>query len=136
MKINDPDNGIVKKWESYLNLGIDYTFNIGNGVHIMTEYFRYNNREDWKKGSGDATSYSAAVIDYPFGLMNRIAGIAYYNWNKKEWYRMINIERQWDHLSLYLMAFWNSEGAFLYSREGETNLFAGTGVQLMAIMNF
>jgi hypothetical protein len=136
LKINDPDNGITKKWENYLNLGIDYTFGIGNGLHVLTEYFRYSNRPTWSGSPSEVTNYSVLELDYPFGLLNRVTAMIYYNWTKNEWYRMLNLERKYDHLSLYLMTFWNSEGFMLFSRSSEFNLFAGTGFQVMAVLNF
>ena len=135
VKKNDPDNGIIKKWETYFNIGLDYTFNIGNGINFTTEFFRYSNKDKWS-WKGTDNSYSAFAVNYPFALLNRITGMVYYNWSQKEWYRFINLERKYDYWSFYLMAFWNPERFSLYNASEDRNLMAGKGIQLMAVVNF
>ena len=121
IKKNDPDNGVLGEWETYLNLGLDYTFNIGNGLNLTTEFFRYNNMESWQ-GENKDNNYSALAMNYPFGLLNRISGAVYYNYTNKEWYRFINLERSYDYWSFYLMLFWNPERFYLYNTSTDRNL--------------
>ncbi|MCK7540478.1 MAG: hypothetical protein MZV63_61100 [Marinilabiliales bacterium] len=33
-KLNDKDNPLTTRWESYYSLGIDYTFGLGNGLNV------------------------------------------------------------------------------------------------------
>jgi hypothetical protein len=135
VKHNDPDNGVLGEWETYFNTGIDYTFNIGNGVSLTTEFFRYNNKITWKGESND-NNFSALTMNYPFAIVNRITGVVYYNWTQEEWYRFINLERIYDYWSFYLMLFWNPERFYLYGTSNDRNLMSGKGIQLMAVVNF
>jgi len=135
VKHNDPANGVLGEWETYLNLGADYTFNLGNGLNMTFEYFRYNIRDDWK-GDDNDNNFSVLAVNYPFGLSNRISGAVYYNWTGKEWYRFINLQRDYDYWSFFVMLFWNPERFYLYSNTNERNLMSGKGVQLMAVVNF
>jgi len=132
---NDPDNGVLGQWETYFNAGLDYTFNLGNGLNITSEFFRYNNKQSWH-GENKDNNFSALALNYPFALLNRVSGAVYYNWTNKEWYRFINLERRYDYWSFYLMFFWNPERFYLYSTSSDRNLLSGKGIQLMAVVNF
>jgi hypothetical protein len=135
VKKNDPDNGVAGEWETYFNAGMDYTFSLGNGLNITTEFFRYNNKESWH-GENKDNNFSALALNYPFGLLNRISGVVYYNYTNNEWYRFINMERSYDYWSFYIMLFWNPERFYLYSTTTDRNLLSGKGFQLMAVVNF
>jgi hypothetical protein len=134
LKHNDPDNGILKEWETQMNIGLDYTFSIGNGINLATEYFRYENRADWKEKAVD-NNYSVLTANYPINLMNTVSAMIYYNWDEKEWYRMVSIQRKYDFWSFYLIAFWNPDTFSLYGPSAGRNLFAGKGIQIMAVIN-
>jgi hypothetical protein len=134
VKHNGINNPVMHTWETYLNLGMDYTFGLGNGLNVITEYFRYSNRAEFS-GSGMNTSFSVLSANYPFGLMNTVTAMVYYNWDQRDWYRFISIQRKYDYLSLYLMAFWNPGQFNLYSTTQDRNLFAGKGIQVMAVVN-
>ena len=135
VKHNRTTNGWMPTWETYINLGMDYTFGLGNGLNVITEYFRYGSNSQLAE-KGIRANFSVLSVNYPFGLMNTITGMVYYNWDQQEWYRFISFQRKYDYLSLYLMAFWNPDRFALYSISEDRNLFAGKGVQLMAVLNF
>jgi len=135
IKHNDPANMLTNEWETYFNAGLDYTFPAGNGINLIAEYFRYNNT-DKLTGKGLINNFTGVSVNYPFGLMNTISAVVYYNWEPKEWSRFISLQRKYDYWSFYLMAFWNPETYNIYSITGDRNLFAGKGVQVMAVVNF
>jgi len=128
LKINDKENILFEEDEHYINIGLDYTFGLGNGLNIITEYFRYE--------SNMSNNYSVISANYPFGLMNRMIAAVYYNWDTEDLYRFISFQRDTDYWSFNLMAFWNPEGASIYSSSSDRNLMSGTGMQFIAILNF
>lgn len=134
-KHNRIAHSLIPAWETYINLGMDYTFSLGNGLNLITEYFRYGNNTQLAE-SGLASNFSVLSLNYPFGLMNTVSGSVYYNWDQQEWYRFISIQRKYNYFSFYLLAFWNPERFALYSISEDRNLFAGKGIQLMAVLNF
>jgi hypothetical protein len=134
-KHNSIANAWIPTWETYINLGMDYTFGLGNGLNVITEYFRYGSNSPLLENGRNA-NFSVFSANYPFGLMNTISGMVYYNWDQQDWYRFISFQRKYDYLSLYLMAFWNPDRFALYNISEDRNLFAGKGVQLMAVLNF
>jgi len=132
---NDPDNGIFPEWETWLNAGLDYTLPLGNGIGLTSEYFMYRRKKTALLQSGKM-NYSALTFSYPFGMMNNAMALVYYDWENKNWYRFVSLKREYDFWSFYLMAFWNPENVSLYGSGSEKNLFAGKGIQLMAVVNF
>jgi len=135
VKHNDPSNVMVKEWETYFNLGLDYTFPLGNGLNATTEFFRYKNTADLSE-KGLKTTFTALSANYPFGLMNTLTAVVYYNWEQDQWSRFLSLLRKYDYWSFYLMVFWNPENYTLYSLAKDRNLYAGKGIQLMAVVNF
>jgi hypothetical protein len=128
------DSAFLPPWTKLFTLGIDYTFSIGNGLYAASEFFRYSSASEIFKNGLDQT-FSSFTINYPFGI-NRIGGILYYNWTDKSWYRFINLQRQSDNWTYYLFLYWNPEIFAIYKSEMGNNMFAGKGVQVMAVFNF
>jgi hypothetical protein len=120
--------------QRFFNLGADYTFGIGHGLHALTEYFRTVESET-VSGPGEGISFSAFSLAYPFGLLDTATGMVYYDWKNREWYRFVNCQRKTDNWSLYLIGFWNPSrfqiGPFLH----QDNPLSGKGIQLMAVWN-
>ncbi len=121
--------------QDYINLGMDYTFSIGNGVNLMAEYFRVNISNGFFK-AGLRQNFSALSLNYPISTMDNISGILFYNWDNQGLYNFISYQRTYDLLTIYIMGFWNPETYDLYSLGGGQNLYAGKGAQLMFVLNF
>jgi len=123
------------QYTKMLTLGMDYTFNVGNGLNMSTEFFRYSASSE-VFGKGIDRNFSLLSANYPFGINNRASCIVYYNWNDKSWYRIINLQRQSDNWTFYLFLFWNPDKVAIYNTGNENNMFAGKGVQFMTVFNF
>lgn len=133
-KLNDRNNPVAGKLETYLSLGLDYTFGIGNGLTMISEYFRYGN--DRENGQQKISyNLSTLSLNYPLFLSHNISGLVYYNWDSKEWFRFLNYQIKYDYLSIYLMAFWNPDQFTLYRGNEDTSLFAGKGFRLMLVLD-
>jgi hypothetical protein len=113
---------------------MDYTFNLGNGLYLATEFFRYSNANKLFEPGSNKT-FSLLSVNYPVGN-NKLGCLVYYNWTDKSWYRFINIQRQSDNWTFYLFLFWNPDKIAIYNIGVENNMFAGKGIQLMAVFNF
>ena len=101
---------------------------MGNGLNLTAEYFRYQGTEE--------NDYIALALNYPFGLMNRVVAAVYYQWENKEWYRFLSLQRDYDYWSFHLIGFWNPEQLALTGAGDERTLYAGGGMQIMATVNF
>jgi len=122
------------KYQKLINVGLDYTFGLGNGLTVLHEYFVLETSEK-TFSSGDGLSFSALSLSYPIGLLDRITGMVYYDWEREDWYRFINFQRILDHWTFYLIGFWNPDQFQIYQNRAENNLFAGKGFQLMVALN-
>jgi hypothetical protein len=122
-------------YQSALNIGMDYTFGIGNGINLIYEQLFFNlYDEDYKNQNN--VSFSALSVSYPFGLFSRLAAIVYYDWMNKDVYRFVNFQMSFDYWTWYVMAFWNPENLQLVNMNMNNSLFGGKGLQLMAVYNF
>ena len=128
VKHNEADNELMEEYEHYLTVGSDYTFDLGNGLNLSTEYFRYQGAEK--------NNYISLALNYPFGLLNRVVAAVYYQWDKKEWYRFLSLQRDYDYWSFHLIGFWNPEQVSISGTGDERALFTGGGMQIMATVNF
>lgn len=131
---NQAEAQFFAKWENYLNLGLDYTFSLGNGLGLIAEHF-INQASDQLWKSGNIKNFSAINLNYPIGLIDQISTIVYYNWESNDWYRFLNLQRQYDNWSFYIMAYWNPDNFNIYQNLGDRSLFSGKGFQLMAVFN-
>ncbi len=122
------------KYRRALNLGIDYTFALGNGLNLMAEFFTYATSE-YLFGDGDDIYFSALSANYSFNIINGLNGIIFYDWTNHDLYNFINWSWQFDKWSFYIMGFWNPQHFDIYPGMEGTNLYAGRGIQFMAVFN-
>jgi hypothetical protein len=121
----------------YLTLadfGIDYTFNLGNGLTALMEYFIFNMSEDFL-GSGDTVSFSALQWSYPISMLDTITGIFYYDWEDSEWYRYVNWQRKYDRWAFNVIGFWNPDILQIFPNSPQQSQFTGKGIQLLIVFN-
>jgi len=128
-------NNDVTRWQRYLNLGADYTFNLGKGLTLMTEFFALS-ASDKAFSNGDGISFSALSLTYPFSIINSLNAIVFFDWKNHDLYNFVNWTWQFDKWSFYIMGFWNPDRFRVYPGMDEANLFAGKGIQVMSVYNF
>ncbi|MFZ5517879.1 MAG: hypothetical protein ACOY90_14640 [Candidatus Zhuqueibacterota bacterium] len=117
-------------YQRLVNAGMDYTFDIGNGLNVQCEYLNMATAGSAFKTTEDL-AFSAFSMSYPLGIIDNFSTIIYYNWDNSDWYRFINWQRTFDRWSLYFMAFWNPDQFQIYQIQGDNNLFAGRGLQVL-----
>ncbi|MFW5821232.1 MAG: hypothetical protein ACOCWA_08080 [Bacteroidota bacterium] len=123
-----------QKWTNKIILGIDYTFGVGNGLNSTFEHLIWSASDQFFNQT-ENINYSALSANYPVGLLDRLSTIIFYNWNDQDFYRIINWNRQYDNLTLYLMAYWNPDSFNIYQNNDVGNLFSGKGMQFMITIN-
>jgi hypothetical protein len=134
VKLNDKDNQTLNRWETYYTIGIDYTFAIGNGLNVASEFFHYSNNIDDEQLRA-TQNFSTLSLNYPLFLSHSLSCLVYYNWDTEEWYRMLNLQLKYNYVSLNLMAFWNPDKFSIFTGESDSNTFAGKGFQLMLVVD-
>jgi hypothetical protein len=127
------DLGIFKNQE-ILNLGTDYTFEVGNGLYFIFEQLLASyDRSPF--AFQNTTSLSLMSLSYPVSLFDNLSGIVYFDWNNREVYNFLNWQKQFDNITLYFMGFWNPIDYNIPAQGLGQNLFAGKGVQVMLVFN-
>jgi len=122
-------------WQRAINVGIDYTFGLGNGLYAQTEFFNYTS-SNTALGSGEDISFSALSLGYPLGLLDNLSCIVYYDWENKDLYSFLNWRRTYDQWTINVIGFWNPERFQIYQNLPENTLYAGKGFQIMVVFNY
>jgi hypothetical protein len=128
------DTAFLKPWTKLFTVGLDYTFGLGNGLYVASEFFRYSMSGEIFNSGTDVT-FSTITANYPVGI-NKLGTIIYYNWSDKTWYRFINVQRQSDNWTYYLFLYWNPAKFAIYNNISGNSMFSGKGAQLMVVFNF
>jgi hypothetical protein len=127
-------SGVVQRYQRFVTLGMDYTFDFGNGLTVLGEHFNLASA-DRAFGGGEDVSISALSVNYPLGPMDSVTGILYYDWENEDWYRFVNWQRRYDNWSFYVMGFWNPEQFQIQQRVEARGTYAGKGMQVMVVFN-
>jgi len=120
-----------------LTVGADYTFGVGNGLHVLAESF-LQDLPAAVLGQQVSQRFTAASLNYPLGLIDSLSGIVTIYTERGEVYRFVNWQRTFDRWQFYFMGFWNPQQLLLAplstTGSGQSPL-SGRGVQIMAVFN-
>src|SRR5581483_2980634 len=89
-----------------LTVGADYTFGVGNGLHVLAESF-VQELPAAVLGQHVSQKFTAASVNYPIGLIDSLSGIIAVDTDRGEVYRFVNWQRTFDRWQFYFMGFWN-----------------------------
>jgi len=135
MLIHQRSEWLPFPWQRALNIGLDYTFSLGNGLNLIGEYFIFESSQD-AFGSGEGIKFSALSLSYPLSLLDNLSCIFYYDLENRDLYSFVNWKRTYDQWIINVIGFWNPEHFQIYQNLPENNLFAGKGIQIMVIFNY
>lgn len=120
--------------QTFLEMGIDYTFGLGNGLNVILEHLLSS--LDKKAFQFSNTTNSTAIqVSYPLGLYNTLSTVTYYNWNVDAFSFFINFQHDFKYVSGYLMAFYNPTKQNPGIENDFTNAFPGPGIRLLIVFN-
>lgn len=122
------------RFKRAINLGLDYTFGLGNGLYLMAEFFTYGSSAK-PFTDADAVYFTALSGNYSFNIINSLNAILFYDWTSGEIYNFVNWSWQFDKWSFYIMGFWNPQNFNVFQGLEGANLYAGRGLQFMAVFN-
>jgi hypothetical protein len=89
--------------------------------------------------SEETFSYSALYLNIPFGVIDSLTGIFYYDWENRDWYRYASWQRTFDKWRFIFDVFWNPHQLQIHSGNQinqDQNLFGGRGLQVRAVYNY
>ncbi len=121
--------------QEMLTMGMDYTFGVGNGMHIILEHLlaAYDDDPFAFKQNYNTTALS---VSYPLGLYNNISAVGFYNWNEEALSFFLNYQHTFKNITSYIMAFYNPDvNQQIVGENNFSNNFPGPGVRLMIVFN-
>lgn len=130
---NHRDLGAYRHQEM-LNLGIDYTWGIGNGLYMAAEQLLVSYDEQAFRFSR-TNSLSLLSLSYPIGFFDNLGAMVYYDWSNDALYRFVNWRKQWNNATLFVMAYWNPQDSRLPTQSSTQNPYSGAGVQIIFLWN-
>lgn len=119
--------------QTLANIGVDYTFGIGNGLGVAMEHLILTLDESPLRFE-EVTHFSAATLSYPIGLFDNLSAVVFYNWRSGDPTFLINFQHQFEHLTTYLMVYYNPPLSGFVQND-LVNTFSGPGVRLMLVYN-
>jgi hypothetical protein len=122
------------RYQKLFTIGTDYTFDIGNGPHLLLEQFVRVETENLF-GSGDSQSISALLADYPLSFLDTVLAIIYYDWEIDDWSGFLTWRRSYDQWQVHASAFRNPDRTSIAQDATTGSSFSGNGVQLMLVFN-
>jgi len=114
--------------------GIDYTFSAGNGIYTAFEHLMFTYDKN-PFAFSDPNNFSLITISYPLGITDKLSTIFYYGWESRNIYSFLTWQKEFDKISLYLMAYWNPDLYELPAQNDTRAIYAGKGFQLMFVFN-
>ncbi len=124
----------LANWQSFLTIGGDYTFGIGNGLTITAEHFAVS-ADDKPYSDKNDMQLSGLMATYPIGLFDNISSMIFYNWDAELAYYYISWQRTYDDWTINLNTFFSSNAAVPFSLNQSISDFSSRGMQLMLIFN-
>ena len=127
------DMGVFTNQEM-INMGIDYTFGIGNGLNMSLENL-LSSYDTKTLSFENTTNITALSANYPINFINNMQVILYYDWTHHSLYNFVNWYQKFNKITFYVMAYWNPENnQYIYQQESG-QYYAGKGVQIMVVYN-
>jgi hypothetical protein len=120
--------------QEIFNLGADYTFGIGNGLHATVEQLLFSSDEKAFAFSKNV-AFTGLSLSYPLGIVDNLSGIVYFDWTRNKAYNFVNWQHTFRRFNFFLMAYWNPEAYSLPQQGAFGNNYAGPGVQVMFVYN-
>ncbi|MDX9801079.1 MAG: hypothetical protein RBT69_07075 [Spirochaetia bacterium] len=129
------------KYSSLWTAGSDYTFDIGNGLNVLGEFFSSTGGKDIFADTLES-NFIGASANYPLSLLDQLAGIYYYDITQQENYLTLQWQRIYDSWTFTFSGFINpdtGDSVSGSSADGSTknkNARSGNGFQIMSVFNY
>lgn len=118
-----------------LNIGIDYTFDIGNGLGLNAEFLHMQWGDKFlNKNVGNLIGTS---FNYPLSIIDQVSAIFFYVPKANMLFNYLSWNRTYDKWSIHAIAFWNPENMALPNLGNSgSQVFSGKGLQVLAKYEF
>ncbi|MBL6988142.1 MAG: hypothetical protein ISR65_00100 [Bacteriovoracaceae bacterium] len=117
-------------WKNMFTVGVDYTFELGSGLYILTEH----NSKATTKGLftfGSNINTTAIEFSYSLNINYHLLYILTHSWYHKQSYHLVRLESTYNDWMISIDLMWNKESA----NESSTVSNLGKGLQIMIVNN-
>ncbi|MBT4485129.1 MAG: hypothetical protein HOC71_15800 [Candidatus Latescibacteria bacterium] len=128
------NNVLAREWTKMTTLGMDYTFGVGNGLHVLGEHMTAGLSDNPLSWDEDR-QYSALNMNYPLGYLDTLMAVGYYSWEQGQYYQYLGWQRTYDNMILNLSLFIYPQDSNEQSGPGQATMVSGNGGQIMIIFN-
>ena len=122
------------EWSKMMTLGMDYTFGIGNGLHVLGEHMTVVSSDKPLEMDEDS-QISALNMNYLMGYLDTLMAIGYYSWEQEKYYQYIGWQRTYDNLIFRFSLFYYPQDKKDNRKSGQNTFGSGHGGQMMIIYN-
>ena len=120
--------------QEIINMGVDYTFGLGNGLTVILEQLAASYDEK-PFAFADPLTFTLLNVSYPIGMFDYLNAIIYYDWTHNKIYNFLNWQKQFNKFTFYLMGYINPKDYHIPTQETNEILYAGKGIQVMFVFN-
>jgi hypothetical protein len=120
--------------QSLFNLGVDYTFGLGNGLTVIAEHlFAASDKKAFQ--FENTSNVTAATMAYPLGFFDSLSSVVFYNWTSKDFSFFLNYQHEFQKFTGYVMTYYNPKAQVGIQQNELFNQFSGPGIRLMVVYN-
>jgi hypothetical protein len=119
-------------WQRMATVGLDYTLGIGSGLGVTAEHM-FAGGADEPFGRGTDAQFSALAVSLPFGLLDNLRAIVYFDWTNRDLYSFLGWQRTTDNWVFSLSVFANPDLPTATTRPGAG--VAGKGLRFDVVFN-
>jgi len=127
-------SGVESDYRSFLTLGSDYTFPLGNGLTATVEHLRISTG-DGPLDDGERTRISCVSLSCPVGFMDMVSFFSYFTWETDSFFQFFNWQRSYDRWMIHLSCYFLSDDGSVSPAAGGAGGLGNRGVQLTVSFN-
>lgn len=121
-------------WQSFLTVGSDYTFAVGNGLHLLGEHMVYT-MSDVPFDFGQKVQISGLMLSYPLNMLDQIALYSVVTWDPQVAFHYLSWQRTYDRWIIYVSVFGRTGASPVSLLNQPLATLGDKGIQLMVIFN-
>ncbi len=118
-----------------VNLGSDYTFNIGNGLNVTIEHL-ISTLDEHTLGFSKASHTTSMALSYPLGMDDQISTILTHSWENNKASIFLNYEHQFGKIAGYAMVYHTPENQAVVEEDTLASQLSGSGIRIMLVYHY
>jgi len=120
-------------WFKMLTIGADYTFAVGNGIHVLLEHL-VNAASDKAMTWEQSTQTSALQLSYPISILDTFTLMEIYSWTQTQGFHYLRWDRAYDNWAFSLGVFSAPDQTSNDIGLGPSGIY-GNGIQFVIAFN-